>query len=216
MIALRRAMRETPMASVTVTAAGSPSGMAATASAIAARTVSKNGCPRADPDDTASTAMARMTTSSTCEKEAIFARERRLDFPGRGDQLRNLPDLGGVAGGRHQGARLTGDNERRGVDHGSPVRQERRFGKLDGCFLVHRRRFAGEGRLGHDAGRVPASAGRRPGSCPRPASMIRSPGTSSCAGIGTGLPPRTTTACATIVSASDSIARSARDSCRKP
>ena len=44
--ALRLAIRATPIASVTVTAAGSPSGIAPTASATAAVTISARGSPR--------------------------------------------------------------------------------------------------------------------------------------------------------------------------
>jgi hypothetical protein len=62
MIAWRRDMRATPIASVTVTAAGSPSGMAPTASATAAVNTSANGCPRNIPTATPSAASPRIST----------------------------------------------------------------------------------------------------------------------------------------------------------
>ena len=64
-MALRRAMRATPMASVTVSAAGSPSGIIATASAIAAVKVSTADWPRSTPTTKATTARARITYSTT-------------------------------------------------------------------------------------------------------------------------------------------------------
>ena len=50
MMARRRAIRLTPMARVIVTAAGKPSGMAATASAIDALNMSTTLSPRSEPD----------------------------------------------------------------------------------------------------------------------------------------------------------------------
>ena len=61
MMARRRAMRDTPMASVTVRAAGSPSGIAATASATAAVKVSIADWPRKSP--TPKVAAASATTA---------------------------------------------------------------------------------------------------------------------------------------------------------
>ena len=58
-MALRRAMRLTPMARVMVTAAGSPSGMTATARAIAAVNISVAASPRSNP--MANVMSARMT-----------------------------------------------------------------------------------------------------------------------------------------------------------
>ena len=51
MMARRRAMRDTPMARVMVTAAGRPSGMAPTASATAAMNMSTTGSPAQHSDD---------------------------------------------------------------------------------------------------------------------------------------------------------------------
>ncbi len=71
-IALRFAMRETPIASVIVTAAGSPSGMAPTASATAARNMSTALSPRSRPTMKVTAPSARMTMSSRVLKAAIF------------------------------------------------------------------------------------------------------------------------------------------------
>jgi len=60
MMARRRAMRDTPMASVTVRAAGSPSGIMATASAMAAVNVSITGCLRSTPIRKVTTANTRI------------------------------------------------------------------------------------------------------------------------------------------------------------
>ena len=72
MMARRFAMRLTPMASVMVTAAGSPSGMAATASAIEALNISTRPCPRTSPMANVSSASATMTMRSTVENWSIF------------------------------------------------------------------------------------------------------------------------------------------------
>ncbi len=60
MMARRCAMRETPMARVTVSAAGKPSGIMATASAMAAVKVSTTDCPRRTPTAKVAAANARM------------------------------------------------------------------------------------------------------------------------------------------------------------
>ncbi len=51
MMARRRAIRDTPMARVMVTAAGSPSGIAATANATAAKNMSTSFSPWSNSDD---------------------------------------------------------------------------------------------------------------------------------------------------------------------
>jgi hypothetical protein len=65
-------MRATPMASVTVTAAGSPSGMAPTASATAAMNMAKAVSPRARPTAKVSAARPPMAHSSQLEKRTIL------------------------------------------------------------------------------------------------------------------------------------------------
>jgi len=72
MMARRRAMRATPIASVTVTAAGSPSGMAPTASATAAMNMSKALSPRSRPTPAVSRARPPIAQSSQFEKLAIL------------------------------------------------------------------------------------------------------------------------------------------------
>ena len=82
-IAPRRAIRVTPIARVTVTTAGSPSGMAATASATATVTTSAGACPRSRPTTEATPAtlkaavesagygvLERAPTSTAAEREA--------------------------------------------------------------------------------------------------------------------------------------------------
>ncbi len=64
MMACRRAILDTPIASVMVTAAGRPSGMAPTASATAAVTMSAALSPRATPMAKTSAARPRITTVS--------------------------------------------------------------------------------------------------------------------------------------------------------
>ena len=72
MMARRRAMRATPMASVTVTAAGRPSGIAPTASATAAMNISKAVSPRARPIPKVSKARPPIAQSSQFEKAVIL------------------------------------------------------------------------------------------------------------------------------------------------
>ncbi len=64
MMAWRRAIRETPIARVMVTAAGRPSGMAPTARATAAVIMSATSSPRAMPMPNVSAARVMMTTVS--------------------------------------------------------------------------------------------------------------------------------------------------------
>ncbi len=72
MIARRLAIRETPIASVMVTAAGSPSGTAATARAIAAWNMSNTDSPRSRPTPKVTAPTARMMMSSTLLNWASF------------------------------------------------------------------------------------------------------------------------------------------------
>ena len=72
MIARRFAIRFTPMASVTVTAAGRPSGIAATARAIDALNISTRSSPRTSPTTNVSTASTTITTSRTLENWSIL------------------------------------------------------------------------------------------------------------------------------------------------
>jgi hypothetical protein len=72
MIARRWAILLTPIASVMVTAAGSPSGMAATARAIDAVNMSGTCSPRSSPTAKVTAPSARITTSSTVENCAIL------------------------------------------------------------------------------------------------------------------------------------------------
>ncbi|MFW5395460.1 MAG: hypothetical protein XXXNARYT_001188 [Candidatus Accumulibacter regalis] len=72
MIARRLAIRATPMASVMVIAAGSPSGIAPTASATAAMNISKAEEPRHIPTTKVSTASRPMAISSQLLKTAIL------------------------------------------------------------------------------------------------------------------------------------------------
>ncbi len=72
MIARRFAMRFTPMARVTVTTAGRPSGIAATASAMAALNMSLAASPRSTPMTSVSAASATITTSRTLENSSIL------------------------------------------------------------------------------------------------------------------------------------------------
>ena len=72
MMARRLAMRFTPMASVTVTAAGSPSGIAATASAMDARNISTRSSPRTRPTTNVSAARPTMTKRRILENWSIL------------------------------------------------------------------------------------------------------------------------------------------------
>ncbi len=72
MIARRRAMRETPMASVTVTATGNPSGMAPTASAMADERIASRLSPRHRPRARTSPARPEIRMSSLCPKILIW------------------------------------------------------------------------------------------------------------------------------------------------
>ncbi len=72
MMAWRCAMRATPIASVIVSAAGSPSGIAPTASATAARNMSSHAWPCNTPTTNVTPASARITHNRTWENCAIF------------------------------------------------------------------------------------------------------------------------------------------------
>ena len=73
MIARRLAMRDTPMASVIVTAAGSPSGMAPTASATAALNIANGSSPRIRPTPKVIAARPKMAYNSTRLSAAILS-----------------------------------------------------------------------------------------------------------------------------------------------
>ncbi len=70
--ARRRAIRETPIARVTVTAAGSPSGIAPTARATAAVNMSTAGSPRRTPTAKVSAASTRITRVSRALNDASW------------------------------------------------------------------------------------------------------------------------------------------------
>jgi hypothetical protein len=72
MIALRRAMRRTPMASVIVTATGSPSGTADTANATATRNMSSADSPSATPLANATSAATATATPMTLANWSIL------------------------------------------------------------------------------------------------------------------------------------------------
>jgi len=72
MIARRRAIRATPIASVTVTAAGSPSGIAPTASAMAEEAMSSTRSPRNRPIATTTAAIPRIRIRSLWLNAAIL------------------------------------------------------------------------------------------------------------------------------------------------
>ncbi|OQC55139.1 MAG: hypothetical protein BWX55_00218 [Deltaproteobacteria bacterium ADurb.Bin022] len=78
MMALFFAIRLTPMASVMVTAAGSPSGIAPTARATAAINISTAPSPRQIPTANVTAARTRMAIRRMVLKEAIF-RVRGVD-----------------------------------------------------------------------------------------------------------------------------------------
>jgi hypothetical protein len=72
MMARRLAMRLTPIASVMLIAAGSPSGMAPTASATAATSMSAIASPRQTPMTKVSAARPRITHSNRPANSPIF------------------------------------------------------------------------------------------------------------------------------------------------
>ncbi len=72
MMALRRAIRATPMASVTVSTAGRPSGIMATARATAAMNRSTHGSPCRSPTPKVTAASARIAYSRMWLKRAIL------------------------------------------------------------------------------------------------------------------------------------------------
>ena len=100
MMARRFAMRATPMASVMVTAAGSPSGIAPTASATAAMNISTAFSPRATPMANVTAASPRITQSTQLAELRDLARERRGEVRRLVNEPRDAARLGLVAG-RH-------------------------------------------------------------------------------------------------------------------
>jgi len=71
-IARRRAIRATPIDNVIVTAAGSPSGIAPTASATAAINIANADSPRSQPTRNVTAAKPRITTNNSRLNAAIL------------------------------------------------------------------------------------------------------------------------------------------------
>ena len=128
MMARRRAILDTPMARVMVTAAGRPSGMAPTASATAARNMSTSGSPRNTPTTAVITANPRMMIEQQPAELGYLAGERGLDLVRGGDEAGDAPDLGGVAGRDHHAGPLSGGGQCGGVGHVGPIGQRGLFG----------------------------------------------------------------------------------------
>ena len=148
MTARRLAIRATPMASVMVTAAGRPSGMAPTASAIAAVNVSTASCRRSSPTPKVTAARPRMAMVRILLNRTSFCGQRRrenlrgtheaMDFTEFGLGAGRDDDAGAAARG-HQGA---------GIRHVAAISHRSGLGQHDFVF-VDRRRLPGQRGLVH-------------------------------------------------------------------
>ena len=143
MIARRFAMRDTPMASVMVTAAGSPSGIAPTASATAAMNISTGFSPRQMPSAKVATASAEDRPEDQLAEVRDLAGERRGEIRGLGDQPRDAAHLGLVAGGPDHALGATVGDERAGKGEVAPLGEDGVERERVGV-LFHRHGFAGE------------------------------------------------------------------------
>ena len=150
-MAWRLAMRCMPSARVTVTTAGSPSGMAATARAMAVMAVSTRSSPRARPSANISATTTPAMTASRARQRVELDLQRRGGFGGFRQQPGQLAHLRLHAGGADDGLDATARHHGVHVDHRAPLRQRRLHG--DGRRrLADRMRFAGEGGFRHLGG----------------------------------------------------------------
>ena len=149
MMARRRAMRETPIARVTVSAAGRPSGMAPTARAIAAMRVSTIGWPRSTPMPKVSADKRQDGDQQHPAELGDLAGEGRFQLGGAGDQLRDAPNLAAVAGRDDHAGRGAIRDQGGGVSHIAALSQHSIVCNQQGGIFLHRQRLAGEGSFGH-------------------------------------------------------------------
>ena len=214
MSAFRRAIRETPKASATVTMAGRPSGIAATARLIVPRNSSKIGTVRISPSAKTSATIPRQNQSScratrsnwrwsgVCSLEAVSSSRaifpNSVCIPVATTRARPLPRVTAVprnnmlprSGSSVSRAQAAGDFAT-GTD--SPVKAA--------SFVSS-----------------PASSSRRASAATRsPASTSsRSPGTRTDAGMVAALPSRRTRPLGAVMRFSSATALSARYSWKKP
>ena len=112
------------MASTTVTAAGSPSGIAPTARATAAINISSGFSPRQSPMASVTAARPTMSQSRSLAECSDLARQRRLEAHRLGDQPGNSAGFGLVAGGPNDAFALTNGRQRAGKSKVAPVSQD--------------------------------------------------------------------------------------------
>ena len=114
MIARRPAMRLTPMASTTVTAAGRPSGNRADCERNGGHKHSSGFSPRQSPMASVTTARPTISQSRSWLNAGDLARQRRLEAHRLGDQPGNPAGFGLVAGGPNNTFALTKGRQRAG------------------------------------------------------------------------------------------------------
>ena len=201
MIALRCAMRCTPIASVTVISAGRPSGMSDTAMLTIAWNISTNSMPRTHrPKANTITPTTAMTRGDRVAELLDLAQQRRLERADPGHHLVDAAELGVGAGRDHDARPAPGRDQR--------ARERHAFAVADGGLLGHGfgglvdgHRLAGERRLlgpqvldvdeaqvrrdlvarfeQHDIARAPAP---RPGSGASRRRAARGPRPTACCG----------------------------------
>ena len=147
MMALRRAMRSTPIASVIVMTAGRPSGMAATASADRGQEhLAEAVAADQDPERKGQRRESEDRAGEPAGEARHLAKQRRGQRLDLRQQLADAADLGGRAGGDDDAGALAVGHERARVGHrGSGRRAAPR--RRPGRSLLDRQRLAGQRRL---------------------------------------------------------------------
>ncbi len=143
MMACRPAMRDTPIASVMVTAAGSPSGIAPTASATAAVTISAALSPRSNADPEGEGREGDDHAGEPLAEPGQLAGQRGRDAGGLADELMDPADLGLHARADDQAATASGGHQSAGVGHVRAVAQRGRRWQ-ERVLLVDGDRLAGQ------------------------------------------------------------------------
>ncbi len=213
-MAWRCAMRLTPIASAIVTAAGSPSGMAPTARATAATSISDADSPRTVPTRTVTPASPRMTTVRTRLKRAslrVSGVARSVVSPSRRWMRPSSVSGPVVTTTPVPCPAVTSVPEKTMFARSASTDS----GASTACALP----TGTDSPVSEDSSICSSetSTSRTSALTLSPGSTTtRSPGTSSLAGTSRLVPSRTTCASTVIIAASASRARSARASCTNP
>ena len=147
--ALRRAIFPAPIASATVTTAGSASGMAATARLTAVRNMSTTGSPRSSPATKTMAQIAERRDREPLAEVREAALQRRLALGRRLDERRDAAQFGRHARGHDDAATAPVGDHRALVGHVGAVAQRGIAGPERQHLLVHGEGLAGQRGLLH-------------------------------------------------------------------